>query len=272
MSTTQFKAACIQMTSGDEVAGNLHTAERLCQQAAADGARLVVLPEFFPLLAKDETLKRTIAEDDSGGKIQTRLAALARACDIYLVGGTIPLRSGDAARVYSSCLVYAPSGERLARYDKIHLFHFSGQQQSYAESQTIMAGETQAAVVDTPLGKVGLSVCYDLRFPELYRAMGEVDVIVAPSAFTCETGERHWQLLLQARAVENQAYVLGAAQAGQHPGGRTTYGHSMVVDAWGDICAAAKTDGDEVILATIDHNKTAAIRQRLPALKNRQIF
>lgn len=274
----KFLAACVQMNSGGDLQENLQAAEALCRDAAERGARVVVLPEFFPLLAADETLKQTIAEadGDSEGVIQNCLSTIAKTNEIILIGGTIPLRAADEndARVYSSCLVYSSAGERLARYDKIHLFHFMGQQQSFAESKTIIAGDSVVVVEtqldDAPL-RIGLSVCYDLRFPELYRRMGAVDMLAAPSAFTCETGAKHWQLLLQARAVENQTYVLGAAQTGTHAGGRSTYGHSMVVDAWGEVCAHSQTDAPEVVTAELDLQKTEAIRARLPALQNRQL-
>jgi nitrilase len=210
--------ACLQMNSGGEVAANLALANDLLQQAAAGGAQLAALPEFFPLIAADETFKLSIAEKDDDGPIQNFLSRSAATHRMYIVGGTLPIDAGSG-RVFSSCLLYGPDGTRLARYDKIHLFRFSGHKQTIDETVTIIPGDT-VTVVDTELGRIGLAVCYDLRFPELFRAMEQPDIIIVPSAFTRETGAAHWEVLLRARAVENLAHVLAPAQAGVHLGGR----------------------------------------------------
>ena len=272
-----YKAACIQMTSGDVLADNLQRAAGLLAAAADGGARLAVLPEFFPLLSANEKAKLAIAETDGDGPIQNFLAQAAQQHHLYIVGGTVPIHAPTAndandamPRIYAASPLYAPDGSRIARYDKIHLFQFRHGQQQYDETKTIAPGSTPVAV-DTPLGRIGLSVCYDLRFPELYRQLQQPDVIVAPSAFVEETGAAHWRLLLSARAVENLAHVIGAAQAGEHGGGRRTYGNSMIIDPWGKVLAQAKSNGDEVIIADINSNERQAWRQRLPALENRRL-
>ena len=268
-----FTAACIQMNSGDNLADNLHCAGTLLEQAAAAGAALAVLPEFFPLLSADETAKFAIIEEDGHGVIQDFLAQAAQQHSMYIAGGTLPLRAeaddGGQARAYAASLLYAPGGSRLARYDKMHLFQFHGKRQHYDETKTMCPGDTPVAV-DLPLGRIGLSVCYDLRFPELYRCL-QPDIILAPSAFTVTTGQAHWQLLLTARAVENLAHVIGAAQAGKHPGGRHTYGNSMIVSPWGEVLARAQTDGNEVIIADISAAEREHCRTMLPALTNRRL-
>lgn len=262
------------MCSGDEVQDNLQRAGALLADAAAGGAALAVLPEFFPLLSADETAKLACAEADNDGPIQSFLRQAAQRHGMYIIGGTLPISApSDTAgnpRVYAASPLYAPDGKRLARYDKMHLFQFRGRQRQYDETTTICPGESPIAA-DTPLGRISLSVCYDLRFPELYRQCEPPDIIAAPSAFTQETGQAHWQLLLMARAVENLAHVIGAAQTGTHAGGRRTYGHGMIVGPWGEILAQAKTDGDEVIIADINAAQREHCRQRLPALANRRL-
>lgn len=268
-----FTAACIQMTSSDAVEDNLRRASTLLAQAADAGAALAVLPEFFPLLAADETAKFAIAEDDQDGRIQEFLASAAQRHRLHLVGGTLPLRApagiDGKPRVYAACPLYAPDGSRLARYDKIHLFQFQGEQQQYDETTTIAPG-TQPVCADTALGRIALSVCYDLRFPELYRQL-QPEIIVTPAAFTRTTGQAHWQLLLTARAVENLAHMIGAAQAGTHGGGRRTHGNSMIIAPWGNVLAHASSEGDEVILAEISAAERTQWRTRLPALDNRRL-
>lgn len=266
-------AACIQMTSDDDAANNLQRAADLLAAAAAGGAQLAVLPEFFPLLSADESAKLAIAEDDSDGPIQNFLSQAARQHGMHIVGGTVPIRAPAAdgrPRVYAASPLYAPDGARLARYDKMHLFQYRDDMQQYDETATICPGDA-AAAADTPLGRIALSVCYDLRFPELYRQLPPPDIISAPSAFTVPTGRAHWQLLLTARAVENLAYVIGAAQAGEHPGGRRTYGHSMIISPWGKVLAQAQSAGDEVIFAGLSAAELQQWRQRLPALENRRL-
>ena len=264
-----FTVACIQMNSGDDVGKNLTRAGELLSQAADGGASLAALPEYFSLIAADENKKLTVAEKDGSGAAQDFLSAAAAQHGMYIVGGALPITAEDG-RVSSACILYAPDGNRIARYDKMHLFRFTGRETSVDESKTIAPG-SMPVCVSTPLGKIGLSVCYDLRFPELFRTMDSPDIIIAPSAFTVETGTAHWEILLRARAVENLAHVIAPAQAGTHPGGRKTYGHSMIVDGWGKILAAAKSEKEEVIFAVIDSDERKALRTMLPALSHRLI-
>ena len=268
MTTAQaFRVAAVQTVSGGDVAANLAQAEPLVAAAAAQGARLVVLPEYFGILGAHATDKLAVREPDGSGPQQAWLAAQAHAHGIHLVGGTVPLACGDPGRVRSACLVYGPDGTRVARYDKIHLFAFAQGAERYDEGRTIEPG-TAPGTFDAPCGRVGLSVCYDLRFPELYRGLGDVVLILVPSAFTATTGAAHWHLLLRARAVENQCYVLAAAQGGLHPNGRRTYGHSMLVDPWGDV-VAEQAEGPGVVVGDIDPARLAAVRAALPALTHR---
>ncbi len=256
------------MSSGDSLRENLDSAERLLTKAAAGGAKLAVLPEFFPLLAADETLKLNIAEEDGNGEIQEFLATIAKSLGMYIIGGTIPLRA-SAGHVFSTCLVYSDEGVRLARYDKIHLFRFATESGLIDETKTVAAGDTPQTV-STPWGNIGISICYDLRFPELFRDMN-ADIICVSSAFTMETGRAHWEILLRCRAIENLAYVVASSQGGKHPGGRKTYGHSMVIDPWGNILAEAGDSEEAVLFANIDNNAKDAWRARLPALNHRRL-
>ena len=259
------------MESGDDSAGNLARARDLLARAADGGAQVAALPEFFTLLSADESAKLAAAEDNGNGPAQNLLAQTAKARKMFILGGTIPIRSEEeSGRVFAASILFAPDGEPLARYDKIHLFQFAGARRQYDESRTVIPGARQAAAADTPFGRFGLSVCYDLRFPELYRAMGNPDVIFAPSAFTRETGAAHWELLLRARAVENLAHVIAPAQGGIHPGGRGTHGNSMIVGPWGDILARAPDSGDAVIFADISQDERETLRARLPCLQNRR--
>lgn len=210
-----FQIAAIQMVSGASLEGNLSSAESLIADAARQGAKLVALPEYFCFMGHRDGDKLGIKETPGKGLIQDFLADNARKHGIWLIGGSLPLQSGETARIYNSSLVFGPDGVPVGRYDKIHLFNFRKGEEFYDESVSIKAGSPQAKVVELPFGKVGLSICYDLRFPELYRAMGEVDLIVVPSAFTYTTGSAHWEVLLRARAIENQCYVLAPAQGGQ---------------------------------------------------------
>jgi nitrilase len=262
-----FRVAAVQTVAGGDVEANLAQAEPLIGQAAAEGARLVVLPEYFGIFGARATDKLAVRETEGRGAQQAFLARLAKAHAIWLVGGTVPLASADPARVRSACLVYGPDGRRVARYDKIHLFAFTRGEESYDEGKTIEPG-TEAVTVDLPCGRVGLSVCYDLRFPELYRSMGELALILVPAAFTATTGAAHWHLLLRARAVENQCYVLAAAQGGTHPGGRRTYGHSVLIDPWGSIVAELD-QGPGIVVGDVDPARIKAVRAELPALAHR---
>jgi nitrilase len=262
-----FRVAAVQTVSGGDVAANLAQAEPLIAAAAAQGARLVLLPEYFGILGARPTDKLAAREADGGGTQQDWLAAQARRHAIHLVGGTVPLACGDAQRVRSASLVFGPDGARIARYDKIHLFAFTRGAERYEEGRTIEPGTTPVAF-DAPCGRVGMSVCYDLRFPELYRGLGELALILVPAAFTATTGAAHWHLLLRARAVENQCYVLAAAQGGAHPNGRRTYGHSLLVDPWGEV-VAEHAEGPGVVVGDVDPARLADVRAELPALAHR---
>jgi nitrilase len=262
-----FRVAAVQIVSGGDVDANLEQAEPLVAAAAAEGARLVVLPEYFGILGAHAADKLAVRERAGEGRQQSWLARLAREHAIWLVGGTVPLACDDPLRVRSACLVYAPDGVLIARYDKIHLFAFARGDERYDEGRTIEPGGA-VGVFDAPCGRVGLSVCYDLRFPELYRGLGELSLILVPSAFTATTGAAHWHLLLRARAVENQCYVLAAAQGGLHPNGRRTYGHSLLVDPWGDI-VAERAEGPGIVVGDIDAARLADVRAQLPALAHR---
>ena len=268
-----FRAAAIQMVSSDNVGGNLATAAGLIRQAVADGAGFIVLPENFPLMGREERDKLRIAESYREGPIQSFLREQATQHGIWLLGGTIPLTAGVADRIRAASLLYNPRGECVARYDKIHLFDVmvdSGGSETYAESATIEAGD-EIIVARTPLGNIGLSICYDLRFPELYRSMlsEDVNIITAPSAFTATTGRAHWETLLKARAVENLCYVIAPNQGGRHVNDRETWGHSMIVNPWGEVVAVIET-GEGVACADIDLDQLKQLRQRFPALKHRK--
>jgi nitrilase len=213
------------------------------------------------------TDKLAVAERDGSGPQQDFLAGAARQHRMIVVGGCVPIASTDQNRVRSACLVYGPDGNRLARYDKIHLFAFSDGEEHYDEARTIEPGERPDAF-EAPCGRVGLSICYDLRFPELYRALGDLALVLVPAAFTVPTGKAHWELLLRARAVENQCYLLAAAQGGTHPNGRRTFGHSMLVDPWGDVLAQ-HVEGPGVVVGDVDTARIAEVRRKLPAYSHR---
>ncbi|MBB3121057.1 carbon-nitrogen hydrolase family protein [Pseudoduganella violacea] len=259
--------AAVQMISTPDVAANLATARRLVADAAATGAKLVLLPEYWAIMGLSDSDKVGQAEQLGHGPIQDCMAAMAREHGVWLLGGTLPLASDDPERVINTTLVYDPAGRHVGRYDKIHLFGFTKGTESYDEARTIVPGRS-VGTVDTPLGKVGLSVCYDLRFPELYRAMGPLSLIVVPAAFTYTTGKAHWEVLLRARAIENQCYVLAAAQGGQHVNGRRTWGHSMLIDPWGEV-KAVLAEGEGVVHGQVDLDFLGTVRASLPALQHR---
>lgn len=261
------RVAAVQTVSGPDVAANLRMADDLIAQAAARGARLVALPEYFPLISADEMAKVAIRERDGDGPLQDFLRESALRHGVWLVGGTVPLVAQADDKVRNTTLVYDDRGERVARYDKIHLFGFRKGDEAYDESATIEAGE-DVVVFDAPCGRVGLSVCYDLRFPELFRRMGAVDLIILPAAFTYTTGRAHWEVLLRARAIENQCYVMAPAQGGRHPSGRVTWGHTLIADPWGDVLVCCD-EGPGVVCADIDFSRIAAVRESLPALRHR---
>lgn len=267
--TTRTRMAAIQMVSSPDVAANLAEAGRLLRQAAEGGAKLAALPEFFPIMGLRDTDKVAVREIPGDGPIQTFLAEQARALGLWIVGGSVPLRSELPNKVRNSCLIYDDRGSLAARYDKIHLFGYVNAHERYVESNTIEPGE-QIVTVDTPFGRLGISVCYDLRFPELYRAMGPVDVILAPSAFTATTGKAHWETLIRARAVENLAYLIAPAQGGRHASGRETHGDTMIVDPWGVVLERLPV-GPGVVAAEVDLDRVAAVRASLPALEHRTL-
>jgi len=264
-----FRVAAIQMASGPQVQANLQEAHRLIELAAATGARIVALPEYFCLMGLRDADKVKAREKDGSGPVQDFLAAAARRHRIWIVGGTLPLECDDERKVRNACLVYDGEGKRVARYDKIHLFGFDMGQEKYAEQDTIQPGSAVVAV-DSPWGRLGLSVCYDLRFPELYRALGEVDILFVPSAFTETTGKAHWETLIRARAIENQCYVVAPAQGGYHVNGRETHGNTMIVDPWGLVLDRLPR-GSGVVVAGVNPAYTAKIRRSLPALKHRTL-
>jgi nitrilase len=264
-----MKIAAVQMISGPDPAPNLATAARLVDQAAAEGARLVVLPEYFPLIGASDEARLAAREQPGGGRFQDFLADTARRHGIWLVGGSIPLAAGAPHKLLNSCLVFDDQGRQVARYDKIHLFGFTRGAEHYDEAATIEPGN-QVAAFDSPLGRIGLAICYDLRFPELFRAMGPVDLIVLPAAFTETTGRAHWEILLRARAIENQCYLLASAQGGQHPTGRITHGNSMIVDPWGAI-VARMDKGEGIVAAELEPDRIAETRTSLPALTHRKL-
>jgi nitrilase len=273
-----MKIAAIQMVSTPDVERNCATARELVGAAARDGARLAVLPEYFCFMGRSDRDKLAIAETPGDGPIQRMLAETAREHRLWLVGGTLPLRiDGDGAagdaKAMNANLVFSPDGEAVARYDKIHLFRYDNGREQYDEGRTLEAGRAPAAF-DADGHRVGLSVCYDLRFPELYRALMQppCDLLCVPSAFTHPTGAAHWEVLLRARAIENQCYVIAAAQGGTHENGRRTFGHSLVIDPWGEIVAIRREDGEGVVSAELSRERIASVRLQLPALEHRRAF
>jgi predicted amidohydrolase len=266
------QVAAIQMTSGPDVAANLFEAGRLITQAAESGAKLIVLPENFCLMPMKDVDRLREVELVDDGHIQNFLAEAARRHKIWLVGGTVPLATENPEKCRSACLVYNNLGERVARYDKIHLFDVDlNNAEAYTESATIEAGE-DIVVVDTPFGRLGLAICYDLRFPELFRQLSErgAQILAVPSSFTAITGSVHWEVLVRARAIENQSYLVAAAQGGFHVNGRETFGDSMIVDPWGMIINRLSR-GPGVVLSEIDLDLLGDIRKNLPSLKHRRL-
>jgi predicted amidohydrolase len=265
--------AAVQLSSQADVGKNLDRAEALIGEAAGRGARIVLLPENFAYLGGDEAARRGVAEDLglADGPIARRLTAVARALGVHLLAGGMPERSGDPDRPYNTLAVFTPEGEVRAAYRKIHLFDVDLQERTYRESASTTAGDAPVVIEAGGL-RVGLSICYDLRFPELYRALAAqgADVLVVPAAFTVTTGKDHWHVLLRARAIESQAYVVAAAQWGKHPGGRLTYGKSCIVDPWGEVIAQA-SEGEGVITARVDLGYLAEVRKSLPSLRHRRL-
>ena len=261
------RIAAVQMVSGPKVEDNLETAARLVGEAVGRGAKLVVLPEYFPIIGATDDDRVRAAEADGDGPEQRFLSATAKRHDIWLVGGSIPLRSALPGKMMNSSVVYSPAGARIARYDKIHLFGFTKGAEHYDEASFIEPG-CDIVAIDTPFARIGLSICYDLRFPEMYRRMGPLDLILVPAAFTETTGRAHWEILLRARAIENQCYVMAIGQGGVHPNGRETHGNSMIIDPWGTILDRLPK-GEGVVIADLDPGFIAETRQSLPALAHR---
>ena len=262
-----LQVAAIQMVSSTHPQENVRTMEKLVREAAAGGAQWVLLPEYWPLMGKQETDKLAFAEELDNGPFQVALSNLARELDIVLFGGTIPLQSPQADKVLNTMLVYGRNGDRLGAYDKMHLFGFTGLGERYAEADTIFAGAEVPKLNIDGMG-VGQGVCYDLRFPEFFRAQQPFDVLLLPAAFTYTTGLAHWELLLRARAVENQCYVVASAQGGKHESGRRTFGHSMIIDPWGDVLAVLP-EGEGVVSAQLSGERLASLRAKMPALQHR---
>ncbi len=269
MSKQNCRIAALQMVSGPRVADNLAIAGRLIEDAVGQGAQLVALPEYFPIIGATDADRVRAREDFGQGPIQDWLAATARRHGIWIFAGSLPLTAEAPDKMRNASLAYNPAGECVARYDKVHLFGFKKGDEAYDEAAFIEPGN-QLVSVDTPFGKVALSICYDLRFPELYRALAPVDLILVPAAFTETTGRAHWEILLRARAIENQCYLLAVGQGGRHENGRLTHGNSMIVDTWGEILDR-KLKGPGVVIADLDHQRIAEIRESLPALAHRKL-
>ncbi|MPS48756.1 carbon-nitrogen hydrolase family protein [Methylobacillus sp.] len=263
------RIAAIQMASGPYVAANLSEAERLIEIAVNMGAKLIALPEYFAIMGLKDTDKVAVREKEGSGPIQRFLSKTAKKHQVWIIGGSVPLECGNPDKVRNTCLVFDDRGKQVARYDKIHLFGFEKGDEHYQEKKTIEPGN-KVVTVDTPFGKLGLSICYDLRFPELYRAMGEVDIIAVPSAFTETTGKAHWETLVRARAIENLCYVIAPGQGGYHASGRETHGNSMIVDPWG-VVQDRLPRGSGIVISSINTAYLKSLRKSLPALKHRKL-
>ena len=272
-SSSDLNIASVQMVSTPNLQENLDTAKRLVGQAATVGAQVVVLPEYFCLMGLKDTDKVFAREKLGSGPIQEQLSDVAKTYQVHLVAGTIPLEAQLPNKVLNTTLVFDPQGQQVGRYDKIHLFGFQNASERYAESETIEAGDTPSVLnltINHQAWRFGLSICYDLRFPELYRSLGEVDCHIIPAAFTYTTGKDHWEILLRARAIENQSYVLASAQGGTHLNQRRTWGNSMLIDPWGAILANLP-EGEGFISGTLSKNKVNEVRSKLPALQHRKL-
>ena len=273
MSKTKTKAAAIQMATGSNVSANLLETERVVAEAVDNGAGLVVLPENFAFKGKRDRDLLTLREADGDGPLQDFLAQLAKRYGVWLVGGTIPLEAEDNSKVRAACIVYDDQGGRVARYDKIHLFdvHLVEAHERYKESATIEPGD-QPLVVDSPFGKLGIAICYDLRFPELFRSLLNqgMEVACIPSSFTAITGKANWEVLVRARAIENLCYVVAAAQGGFHVDGRETHGHSMIVDPWGTVLAQVPR-GTSSVCCALDLDYLRATRRNFPTIQHRRL-
>jgi nitrilase len=269
----ELRIASIQMVSTPSLQENLDVAIRLVKAAAINGAQLAVLPEYFCMMGLKDTDKVKVRETPGSGPIQEQLAAIAKENKLHLVAGTIPLETEDPNKVLNTTLAFNPQGKQIARYDKIHLFGFQTDNERYQESETIAAGDKPGQltiVVNAVEWRFGLSICYDLRFPELYRALGPVDCHIIPAAFTYTTGKDHWEILLRARAIENQCYVLSSAQGGTHVNHRRTWGNTMLIDSWGEVLANLP-EGEGFITGALSKDKLKEVRSKLPALQHRKL-
>ncbi len=266
----RYKVAAIQMNSQDVISDNLILAASLVKSAAQAGAQLILLPEYFCFMGKTDAERLALGETYGNGPIQSFIAELAKTYAVWISAGTIPLVSPEAHKVYNSNLLFNDAGECVGRYDKIHLFGFDNGIESYAEADTLAAGN-MIQTFNTPVGNIRASVCYDLRFPELYRQEPKFDVITMPAAFTYTTGEHHWETMLKTRAIENQCYVIAAAQTGVHPNGKQTFGHSMIIDPWGKVLDQQVSENG-FAFAELDFDYLHSVRRDLPALKNRVFF
>tara|TARA_B110000908_G_C10115653_1_gene385148 strand:+ start:76 stop:888 length:813 start_codon:yes stop_codon:yes gene_type:complete len=265
--------AVIQMTSCANVTENLKKVETLLALAASKQVRLAVLPENFAFMGLNESDKLALAETYMSGPIQLAISQMAKKYRLWIVAGTIPLASDDPARCYASCLVFNSEGECVLRYDKMHLFDVQvSSSESHKESNSTCAG-TQLKVIDTPVGRIGLSVCYDVRFPEFYRQLRELgaDILIVPAAFTFDSGKVHWHTLLKARAIENLSYVLAANQGGEHQNGRKTYGHSMIISPWGNVETSCNESEVTIAIAAIDIERMIRTRETFPCLNHRKL-
>ena len=270
-----IRAAAVQMISSTDPDSNINTMKRLVRQAAEQGADWVLLPEYWPLMGCKDTDKLAFAEplvgsnfsETRSARFQTTLSETSAECGVVLFGGTIPLESPDAGKVMNTMLVYDRDGTQIGLYHKMHLFGFSGLGERYAEADTISAGSDVPKLTADGVS-LAAGVCYDLRFPEFFRAQQPFDVLLLPAAFTYTTGKAHWELLLRARAVENQCYVIASAQGGEHESGRRTFGHSMIIDPWGEILDVLP-EGEGIVIADLDAARLQSVRTRLPALKHR---
>ncbi len=262
-----LRAGAVQMVSGIRPEENIRTMQRLVKKAAAAGAAWVLLPEYWPLMGANDTDKLAVAESLGSGAFQTALSETAKQNGVVLFGGTVPLQSPDKSKVLNTMQVYGRNGECIGAYNKMHLFGYSGLGERYAEADTILAGASVPHFSADGIN-VAAGVCYDLRFPEFFRAQLPFDVMMLPAAFTYTTGKAHWELLLRTRAVENQCYVVASAQGGTHESGRRTFGHSMIIDPWGDILDVLP-EGEGIVMAELDAARLQSVRTRLPALAHR---
>lgn len=268
------KIAAIQMCSSDNVRNNLRTAGRLIAEAAANGAALVALPEMFAMMGHKTADQQTVSEASGHGPIQDYLKQFATEHKIWIVGGTIPVKAEGSHKINSACFVYNDEGEQVARYDKIHMFDVNlPNRETYQESAVIQSGD-HLAVVATPVGKIGLAVCYDVRFAALFAALAQqgAEIFVVPTAFTKTTGMAHWEVLTRARAIENLCYFVGACQGGTHVNGRQTYGHALIVEPWGAITSEVTQDGNAIVYGDIDLVRLHKLRESLPVLKHQQQY